>query len=602
MIEVEGVSKRFGSTQALADFDLVAEEGKVLALLGPNGAGKTTLVRILATLLRPDSGRATVAGCDVVADAARLRPLIGLTGQFAAVDELLTGRENLELVGLFYQLSKVERRRRAQDVLERFTLTDAADQLVKTYSGGMRRRLDVGASLIGRPRVLFLDEPTTGLDPRTRNDVWSFVEELVAGGTTVLLTTQYMEEAEHLAHRIVVMDAGREVAQGTAVELKDRLGGDVLEARVSSASDLDRAAALIAELGQGVPRVDGDQRTVSVPTKGATQVLIAAGQRLQGDGIALEDLGIRHPSLDDVFLSLTGNTAPIDANDAHRNGRLPDVSAVALTQQTQQPDTSRRTRHVPRPTAGAARDTGGVARRNLLRILRNPRLLVFSAVQPAMLLVLFRYVLGGAIHIPGGSYVDYIVPAVFIEAVMIGGMATAIGLADDLGSGIIDRFRSLPMARSAVLAGRTLADLSRSVFALALMVVLGLLVGFSFHADAGGIIAGLALVLVFGYCFSWVYATIGLLTKDPETAQVAGILPFFVLVFASSAIVPVATMPGWLQPFARHQPVSITINAVRALLQGEPTHHWVWQSLAWSAGILLVFFTIAVHLYRNVTA
>ena len=601
MIEVEGVSKRFGSTQALADFDLVAEEGKVLALLGPNGAGKTTLVRILATLLRPDSGRATVAGCDVVADAARLRSLIGLTGQFAAVDELLTGRENLELVGLFYQLSKAERRRRAQDVLERFTLTDAADQLVKTYSGGMRRRLDVGASLIGRPRVLFLDEPTTGLDPRTRNDVWSFVEDLVAGGTTVLLTTQYMEEAEHLAHRIVVMDAGREVAQGTAAELKDRLGGDVLEARVSSASDLDRAAALIAELGQGVPRVDGDQRTVSVPTKGATQVLIAAGQRLQQDGIALEDLGIRHPSLDDVFLSLTGNTAPIDANDAHRNGRSPDVPAVALTQQTQQPDTSRTTRHVPRPTAGAARDTGGVARRNLLRILRNPRLLVFSAVQPAMLLVLFRYVLGGAIHIPGGSYVDYIVPAVFIEAVMIGGMATAIGLADDLGSGIIDRFRSLPMARSAVLAGRTLADLSRSVFALALMVVLGLLVGFSFHADAGGIIAGLALVLVFGYCFSWIYATIGLLTKDPETAQVAGILPFFVLVFASSAIVPVATMPGWLQPFARHQPVSITINAVRALVQGEPTHHWVWQSLAWSAGILLVFFTIAVHLYRNVT-
>ncbi|MGD1059601.1 MAG: ABC transporter permease, partial [Solirubrobacteraceae bacterium] len=384
-----------------------------------------------------------------------------------------------------------------------------------------------------------------------------------------------------------------------AAELKDRLGGDVLEARVASASELDRAAALIAELGQGVPRIDGDQRTVSMPTKGATQVLIAAGQRLQQDGIALEDLGIRHPSLDDVFLSLTGNTAQIDANDAHRNGHSPDAPLLALTQQ---PDTTgRRTRHLPRPTAGAARDTGGVAKRNLLRILRNPRLLVFSAVQPAMLLVLFRYVLGGAIHIPGGSYVDYIVPAVFIEAVMIGGMATAIGLADDLGSGIIDRFRSLPMARSAVLAGRTLADLSRSVFALALMVGLGLLVGFSFHADAGGIIAGLALVLVFGYCFSWIYATIGLLTKDPETAQVAGILPFFVLVFASSAIVPVATMPDWLQPFARHQPVSITINAVRALVQGEPTHHWVWQSLAWSAGILLVFFTIAVHLYRNVT-
>ena len=421
-----------------------------------------------------------MAGCDVVADAARLRSLIGLTGQFAAVDELLTGRENLELVGLFYQLSKAERRRRAQDVLERFTLTDAADQLVKTYSGGMRRRLDVGASLIGRPRVLFLDEPTTGLDPRTRNDVWSFVEELVAGGTTVLLTTQYMEEAEHLAHRIVVMDAGVEVAQGTAAELKDRLGGDVLEARVSSASDLDRAAALIADLGQGVPRVDGDQRTVSMPTKGATQVLIAAGQRLQGDGIALEDLGIRHPSLDDVFLSLTGNAAPIRANGAHPNGRSPDVPAVASTQQ---PDT-RRT-DATRATADGGRRARyrGCRQAQPPAHPRNPRLLVFSAVQPAMLLVLFRYVLGGAIHIPGGSYVDYIVPAVFIEAVMIGGMATAIGLADDLGSGIIDRFRSLPMARSAVLAGRTLADLSRSVFALALMVALGLLVGFSFHAE-----------------------------------------------------------------------------------------------------------------------
>jgi ABC-2 type transport system ATP-binding protein len=307
MIEVEGLAKRFGSTQALAQVDLVAEEGRVLALLGPNGAGKTTLVRILATLLKPDNGRAKVAGCDVVADAKRLRPLIGLTGQFAAVDELLSGRENLELVGLFYRLSKTERRRRAEDVLERFSLTDAAEDLVKTYSGGMRRRLDVGASLIGRPRVLFLDEPTTGLDPRTRNDVWSFVEDLVAAGTTVLLTTQYMEEAEHLAHRIVVMDAGAIVAQGTAAELKDRMGGDVLEARVASAADLDRAAALIAQLGQGAPRVDSEERRISLPTRGATQVLIAAGQRLQEDGIALEDLGIRHPSLDDVFLSLTGH-------------------------------------------------------------------------------------------------------------------------------------------------------------------------------------------------------------------------------------------------------------------------------------------------------
>ncbi|MGC2372333.1 MAG: ATP-binding cassette domain-containing protein [Solirubrobacteraceae bacterium] len=624
MIEVHAVGKRFGATQALAGVDLLAEEGKVLALLGPNGAGKTTLVRILATLLKPDSGQATVAGCDVVADAARLRSLIGLTGQFAAVDELLTGRENLELVGLFYRLGKAERRRQALDVLERFSLIDAADKLVKTYSGGMRRRLDVGASLIGRPHVLFLDEPTTGLDPRTRNDVWSFVEELVAAGTTVLLTTQYMEEAEHLAQHIVVIDSGAVVARGTSAELKDRMGGDVLEARVAHVGDLDRAAALIGEVGQGAPRIDPDQRRVSLPTKGATQVLIAAGRRLEEDGVALEDLGIRHPSLDDVFLSLTGNApgtrvdgVPLDGRQADGAqadgaeldgglGKRPQLGggSIGMSRATTTPRQSseRDAPRTPRLSTAAVRDTAGVAKRNLLRIVRNPRLLVISAIQPAMLLVLFRYVLGGAIHIPGRSYVDYIVPAVFIEAVMIGGMATAIGLADDLRSGIIDRFRSLPMARSAVLAGRTLADLARSVFSLALMVGLGLLVGFSFHASAGSIVAGLALVIVFGYCFSWIYATIGLITKDPETAQVAGILPFFILVFASSAIVPVATMPGWLQPFANHQPVSITINAVRALLQGEPTHNWVWQSLAWSAGILLVFFTIAVRLYRNVTA
>lgn len=247
----------------------------------------------------------------------------------------------------------------------------------------------------------------------------------------------------------------------------------------------------------------------------------------------------------------------------------------------------------------ALRDTAGIAKRNLLRIVRTPQMLLIGALQPALLLVLFRYVLGGAIHVPGGHYVDYVVPAVFLEAVLIGGMTTAIGLAQDLKSGIIDRFRSLPMARSAVLAGRTLADLSRSVLSLAIMVVLGLLVGFRFHNGIGAILAGMGLILIFGYAFSWMYAAIGLATKDPETAQVAGILPFFVLMFASNAIVPVATMPGWLQPFARNQPLSVTVAAVRALLEGGPAAHWVWQSLAWSAAILAVFFTLSLRLYRN---
>jgi ABC transporter DrrB family efflux protein len=246
-----------------------------------------------------------------------------------------------------------------------------------------------------------------------------------------------------------------------------------------------------------------------------------------------------------------------------------------------------------------ARDTLGVAKRNLLRIQRTPLMLIVTAVQPALLLVLFRYVLGGAIQVPGGRYVDYVVPAIFVEAVLIGGMTTSIGIAQDLKSGIIDRFRSLPMARSAVLAGRTLADLSRSLFSLGVMVGLGVAVGFRFHAAGGSILVGLAIVLAFGYAFSWMYVAIGLVTKDPETAQIAGILPFFVLMFASNAIVPVATLPNWLQGFARDQPLSVTVSAARALLEGDPPSHWVWLSLAWAAGIFIVCFATSLRLYRN---
>ncbi|HUN33753.1 MAG TPA: ATP-binding cassette domain-containing protein [Trebonia sp.] len=329
-IEVEGVTKRFGGTLALSEVSFSVGQGEVLALLGPNGAGKTTLIRVLTTLLAADSGRARVAGLDVRKDARAIRSMIGLAGQYATVDELLTGRENLELIGLLYHLDKAVYRHRAQDALERMSLTGAGDHLVKTYSGGMRRRLDLAASLIGRPPVLFLDEPTTGLDPRTRNDLWQLIEELVAEGTTVLLTTQYMEEAEHLARAVVVLDAGRIAAQGTADELKDRLGGDVLEVRVARRADLEKAASLIAGLTDAPPRLEADLNRVTVPVKGGPRVLIAAGRALDDAGVELEDLGIRRPSLDDVFLTLTGHPAAPSApatpgDDAARAAHSPEA-------------------------------------------------------------------------------------------------------------------------------------------------------------------------------------------------------------------------------------------------------------------------------------
>ena len=256
----------------------------------------------------------------------------------------------------------------------------------------------------------------------------------------------------------------------------------------------------------------------------------------------------------------------------------------------------------PLTLALAFRDVRGMTRRNLLRIVRTPQLLFMTVLQPTIILLLFRYVLRGAIHVPGVDYVDYVVPGIFFEAVLIGGMTTALALATDLQAGMIDPFRSLPMARSASLAGRTLADLCRAVLALAFIIGLGVLVGFRFHNSVGACFGGVALIIGFGYAFTWVYAAIGLAVKDPQTAQMASILPMFILFFASSALVPVATMPGWLRPFAENPPASMTINSVRALFEGGPLYHDLWQSVSWCVGILVVFFVISLNLYRRATA
>jgi ABC-2 type transport system ATP-binding protein len=284
-------------------------EGTVLGLLGPNGAGKTTVVRILSTLLRADAGRAEVVGLDVVGQAAQVRASIGLTGQYAAVDEYLTGQENLEMVGRLYRLGGRESRRRAGELLARFELSDAADRPAKTYSGGMRRRLDIAASLIARPRVLFLDEPTTGLDPRSRLGMWEFIADLVSDGTTILLTTQYLEEADRLADRMVVIDKGRVIARGTADELKAQVGGERLELTVATTEQLGLAAELLGPLAQAEPQRDEQTRRLSLPVTGGTETLAEALRRLADTSVEVLDVGLRRPDLDDVFLTLTGHAA-----------------------------------------------------------------------------------------------------------------------------------------------------------------------------------------------------------------------------------------------------------------------------------------------------
>ena len=327
IVEAQGLTKRFGKTQALDGLDLVAQAGQVLAILGPNGAGKTTFVRMVATLLRPDEGRLRVAGVDVVRQPSDARKLIGLAGQFAALEEAMTGRENLQMIARLFGHSRATGAANSKALLELMGLTEDADRQVKTYSGGMRRRLDLGASLVGRPRLLLLDEPTTGLDPLSRIQLWDAIRELVAAGTDVLLTTQYLEEADELAHQVVIIDHGRVVATGTPHELKTQVGGDVVEVHAGSNDELAPRAAALSSLGAETPRIDQATRRVTVPVTGGTSSVTAAVRALDQLGLAVDDIALRRPTLYEVFLALTG--VPIEGgHDGRSQNGLAAVGAA----------------------------------------------------------------------------------------------------------------------------------------------------------------------------------------------------------------------------------------------------------------------------------
>ena len=574
MIEAVGLEKHFGKTHALRGIDLSVPEGTILGLLGPNGAGKTTAVRILTTLTKPDAGRAQVAGVDVLKHPAEARRRIGVAGQTASLDELLTGRENLGMVGRLYHRPSAEVRKRADELLERFELTDAADRITKTYSGGMRRRLDLAAALMATPPVLFLDEPTTGLDPRSRLSMWELIGQLASGGTTVLMTTQYLEEADRLADDIVVVDHGLVIARGTATELKQRLGGERLEVTVAEGAKpgADRIGAGRAERGAAA------HRHARAPGQRAGR--LAQRRADQGDS---------------------------PARRGRRGGgrrRIPDT------------DAGRRLPGSDRPSGGGRigqwrgegmnlrwwlADSIEMLRRNLLHIRRTPELLLDVTITPIMFVLLFRYVFGGAINVGDTTYVNYLMAGIFVQTIVFASIYTSVLLANDLVKGMIDRFRSLPMAQSAVITGRTFTDLLRGALAVAIMWGVGLLVGFRPEGGIANWAAAIGLLLLFGFALSWVGVALGALVRTPEAINGIIFVAVFPLTFASSAFVKTDTMPSWLQAFAERQPMTLVINAVRDLVLGGSGGPDAPAAIAWAVGLLVVFFPIGLWLYQRRT-
>ena len=665
-ILVEGLTKSYKNVKALKGIDLEVPRGTVLGLLGQNGAGKTTAVRILTTLLKPDGGYAEVVGFNVVKEARALRSHIGLTGQDMALDDHLTGRESLEIVGRLYRLSTKEAKKRADELLERFSLSHAAGRTVKTYSGGMRRRLDLAASLIGDPEILFLDEPTTGLDPLSRTSLWEIIEELVNDGTTLLLTTQYLEEADRLADDIAVVDSGLIIAKGTPEELKDKIGNDILELTMKDADELSKAISSLSEIRSiGTPQINSPEKRVSISLHEGSHQISGILRALDEDGITVSDIALHRPSLDDVFLTLTGHDTSIPADNGATSRSMVDrpVTGVSVAEKsvtsgtdtgtsiyttpaTPSEDASKQgSTSIPNASDAASLDTTipipfadtsspdsstsspatstsspyssvsptrhiftfagdfmTIMKRNLLRYIRLPNLIVWNTVQPVMFVLLFTYVFGGIIKfVVHQAYIDFLMPGIFIQAAVFGSTQTGIGISEDMDKGMIDRFKSLPMARMAVLAGRTMSDSVRNVGVVLLMTGVGAILGFRFHNGVGLFIAALALVVAFGLAFSWISAVIGLLAGDPESTQAAGFVWILPLTFASSAFVPVASMPGWLQAFAKADPVTHAVDTLRVLLSGGALQVSLIETLAWIVGILIVSIPLAVWLYMRST-
>lgn len=594
-IEARGIRKSFGSKVAIEQISLNVNRGDIHAILGPNGAGKTTFIKILATLLKPDEGAVKVLGHDLISQGSEVRKLISLTGQNASVDDELTGYENLYLFARLLGFSASAAKKRAVDLLVSFELDSSANKLVKSYSGGMRRRLDLAASIVKTPEILFLDEPTTGLDPKSRNNMWAIIRGLARQGSTVLLTTQYLEEADQLADRISVIDHGRVISEGTSDELKASVGANILHVYLQETGGGEESFASANRDGMDAIQVDHLAKKMSFSVKDHREA-VGILDDLQKRNLSITGFNLARPNLDEVFLALTGKPAEDETNAKadSTNGESiveAEVDGVSIEQLIE----------------GAAEPSDSsfftnklmFGWRNMLKIKHIPEQFMDVLITPIMFTFMFTYLFGGALAGSPQAYLQFFIPGILVQTVTFNAVYAGLNINGDISKGIFDRFRSMPIWLPSPLTGIFIGDFFRHLISGILVLLLGFILGFRTEAGILALVVSFALMIVFAMSISWVFIIMGLTMRSVSAVMSVGWLILMPVVFMSNIFADPATMPEWLQSFIAYNPLAWQVDAVRGLLAGNFSVKEILSAFGASAAISIVLAPIAIALYKR---
>lgn len=587
-IEARGIRKSFGKKEVLNGIDLNIKKGSIHAILGPNGSGKTTLIRILSTILKADSGYIKVSDYTADTQPDKIRECISLTGQNASIDEELTGYENLFLFARLLGYRQSEARGRANELLTAFELKDASNRLVKTYSGGMRRKLDIASSIVRISEILFLDEPTTGLDPRSRTGLWSVIKNLAGKGSTILLTTQYLEEAEQLADKITVIDDGRVISEGTTNELKASVGTNMLHVHLNGV-EKKHLESVLHGIETSRAQADFENRKLYFPVVGQDQA-ISILEKLNKNGIEITGFNLSRPDLNEVFLSLTGKVKENKEDDSSSS----DETIINSGASTKILEHSK-----PFKRSGWLSNKLMFGWRNLIKIKHIPEQFMDVLITPIMFTFMFTYIFGGALAGSTNAYLQFFIPGILVQTLTFNAMYAGININNDVSKGIFERFRSMPIWLPAPLTGIFIGDFFRHLISAVLVLIFGYVLGFRADAGLAAMLLSFLIMVFFAFSISWVFIIMGLTMRSTSAVMSFGWLILMPLVFMSNIFADPSTMPRWLQTFISYNPLAWQVDAVRGLLSGGFPVREISIALGSSLVLTALLFPLTVWFYKK---